>query len=452
MKPESNKVVLGKLGVNKLTPNKYWFAMLAVMSGAVILAIAFLIDAIKLGKKAIFGVKQIVSYVLGSGMILAAGALLIARQRNWVSKITLFKAIRISAGTTEVVAPSSVRSVLISVSGTVILVLVFNFAALWYLDRCSINPSAKTVSQKWEILQNMQAPVEWLVLGDSSCNQGVVPETLESYLGGTTINLCTIAPMTMLNDALMLDAYIEKFGPPLNVLIVHTFDILSVELNYLIFAKVPIPWGISKKYRFSPELISIEDQVKVSLVRHFPLYFDNRSIKESIYNFLRFPSSLFREEYRVHLTQKGYMPIFEPWLKGVEAELKIELERLNQADFLVTDISRVAVDRIITLAEQYSINVYIANSPVYEAFYENPLFQNYFAKIQEWWRDVDKQSDYITYIPSVITFPLNQMQELFHVIHSAAEIYTEKIALKIITVLHNEGVGKINGSVTRNRE
>jgi len=429
--------------VKKPNLNKHWFEMLTATTGVFLLAISLLTEVARLGAATGWGQKQRDLAIWGGSLLLVAGAMLSARRLGWVTRITASEEAHTTASAVdkplykqlprEVIARSSVRSVLVSVIGTVFVVLVVNLAARWYLDHYAVNPSVKTVSQKWEILQNMSAPVEWLILGDSSCNQGVVPEKIESMLGGTAINLCTISPMTLLNDALMLDKYLDKFGPPKNVLIVHSYVILGEELKPLIVAKVPLPWGVSDQYRFSPELLSILEQLEISLARYFPLYFENRELRSILLDGFVSPSSLLRSEYHVDLTAKGYMPMFEPR----PVDLTGILESLQKEDFLVTNISYVAIEHILALADQHGINVYITHGPMYEELYENRLFQERWAKIRAWWSDIDRRSDQVTYIGSVLTFPLNQMQgEVEHVIHSAAEMYTEKLALEIMRIQH----------------
>jgi hypothetical protein len=100
--------------------------------------------------------------------------------------------------TREIMAPSSVHSVLISVLGTFFVVLVVNLAAIGYLNHYTTNRGYWLVRQKWDILQGLEAPVEWLILGDSSGNQGLVPERLREKLGGAAINVCTVGNLTLL--------------------------------------------------------------------------------------------------------------------------------------------------------------------------------------------------------------------------------------------------------------
>ena len=430
--------------MRKLDLNKHWFEILIVVSGALMIAVSFLADAVGLGGQAGFGGKQTVLAVLGSGMLLAAGVILRARRRGWVPKITIFEDTQSSVAniiedkplykqlTCEAVAPSSIRSMLTTVLGTVFVVLVVNFAALWYLDNRVADPWFRLVAQKWDILENMQTPSDWLILGDSSGAQGVVPEILESNVGGSAVNLCTNSFMTLLHDALILDAYTDKFGPPKNVLIVHAHEIVSEELVPVAYAQVPLPWGVSSRYRFSPALLGVEEQVQIAMARYVPLYFRNTELKKAILNSLMSPGNLFRNEVRFDLSPKGYLRMVEPYPEHVEEDAKAQLE-FAATDLVISDASRIAIEHIIALADQHDINVYIVNAPLYEKLYENRLFrERRLAKISEWWSNIDHRSDNIHYIPTISTFPLYQLQEVDHVIDDAAEIYTEELSWEIM--------------------
>ena len=429
--------------MKKLNFNKYWFEILIAVTGILMISTAFLSDLVGLGKGSGFGLKQTVLVVVGGGLILLAGIVLKARQYGWLAKTTLLKeaqngvhppdTVPYKQLTREVLTASSVRSVLTSVLGTIVLVLAINFAALWYLDRYTSNSGLELVEQKWGILQNMEAPVDWLILGDSTGNQGVVPEILESKLGGTAVNLATIVPMTTLDDAMMLDVYIEKFGPPKNIVIVHSYDALFHEMSPLTFAKVPLPWGISSQYRFSPALINVSQQVQISVARHFPLYFENGTLKDIIFDGLKSPETLFTSNKAdLGLTPEGYMPRYEARPQGVEEDTNWHIEAIQEHEFVVTNVNIVAIDHITMLANQHGINVYIFTGPLYEGFYENEVFQERFSEIQAWWSTATGGSEYVHYMTSVSTFPSDQMEEVDHATHAGAEIYTENISLEIM--------------------
>jgi hypothetical protein len=440
--------------VKKVNFSKHWLEIGMAGMGILMVAVAVLSDLVGAGGASGFGFKQLVLVIVGSGLIVLAGVVLKARQVGLLPTFTLLDEAESDVHpadtapykqlTREILIASNVRSVLTSVLGTIVLVLAVNFAAMWYIDRYISNTGLELVEQKWKILQNMEAPVDWLVLGDSTGNQGVVPEILENELGGTALNLCTIVPMTTLDDALMLDVYIDKFGPPKNILIVHSYDAVSTEMSPFIFARVPLPWGVSSRYRFSPALISISQQIQIAVARHFPVYFENGTLKNVIFDGLKSPETLFvSRKVNLGLTSKGYMPRYEPRPEDVEDDKEGHLEGIQSEEFFVTEVNIVAVDHITALAEQHGINVYIVTGPLYEDLYEDRIFQEYFAKVQAWWSEAAGRSEYVHYVTSVSTFPSDEMEEVDHATHLAAEQYTENVSSEIMKLQRNTVVKNV---------
>src|SRR5207253_10129783 len=124
-----------------------------------------------------------------------------------------------------------------------IIVAGINLTLQWSLNRFPINSGHGLVQAKWNLLKRLPAPIDVLVLGDSSGNQGVVPQLLGAALGGTTINACTLADALIVNDAWMLDLYIRRLGPPKRVILVHVYDVWERDISYDVWAQIPLPWG-----------------------------------------------------------------------------------------------------------------------------------------------------------------------------------------------------------------
>ena len=91
-----------------------------------------------------------------------------------------------------------------------------------------------------------------LILGDSSAAQGVDPEFWTNASGESAINLATIGDATVVNDAWMLETYLERFGRPNKVVIVHAYDIWHRELKQNVVVQIPFKfiWN-----RLSPYVI-----------------------------------------------------------------------------------------------------------------------------------------------------------------------------------------------------
>jgi hypothetical protein len=330
----------------------------------------------------------------------------------------------------EITSSPSNRDVLFNVLGPLLIVFVINFIARWYLDHYPINRGYWLVRQKWEILQAMPEPVEWLILGDSTGNQGIIPTKLQNELGGTSVNLCTTGNTALLDDVWMLEEYIEKFGPPRNVIIVHAYNVWPRTTAPVMIAKIPRPWGYWRKFSPVPKF-SIRDYVHIFLSRYMPLYAENTTVIRVLHLGIHSPQNLLRD--RFHLEPDGYMKLAQANPRNVELDSRQQIKSVENRknDFSLSDINQASLDQIVTLSERYHINVFITNGPIYEGLYENKDFQAYFSEIQ---RELDRfaeQSKYVHYLSTPLTFSSNQMENTDHVIHSAAEEYTEMLALEI---------------------
>lgn len=322
--------------------------------------------------------------------------------------------------------------------GTVLLVGVINFAALAYLDRYSPNLGYWLLNTKWQMLLRLEQPVDWLILGDSTGNQGVASGVLRSKLGGTVLNLCTFGNALAVNDAWMLQTYINRFGPPRAVVIVHTYNVWHRETMDEVLARIPLSWGYWN--RLEP---SIESNTKrlmnLFLLRYFPLYSQNESLAMPV----RKPLTVLRGH--PPLSDDGFMHTSKALPEAVKRDTVKHIEFTQKTAFEFSEINRRALDTIQELAERYGFDVYLANGPIYRELYEDRRFQVYFAKVVERlkaWAEESARVHYILREP--VTFAQQEMQNADHLISSAAPIYTEYMAAAIASVrkVNNESRGR----------
>ncbi|GAA6621737.1 hypothetical protein [Scytonema sp. NUACC26] len=334
----------------------------------------------------------------------------------------------------EIIKPVSTRSVLLSLLWIAILVLLANFAAKWYLEKYTTNRGDWLIREKWELLENLKQPVDWLLLGDSSCNQGILPSILNEKLNTTSINLCTIGNMTSLGDAWMLEAYIKKFGPPRNVLIVHVPDVWSRQFQLSLLAKIPLSWGYWQQ--IEPQIaLNLNNQLDLWVQRYLPLY----SANQSLANLLMFPLDSFKLNRSFKLENDGFMIWEKPNPKNVESQKEEQINFVKSNEFNISSDNSLALNRIVTEAEKYNFDVYLANSPLYEVLYENEKFKAYFSQVQKTLNAYANRSEKIHHIQKPMTFPKEQMENADHVVYSAAKVYTNELITEIISIPKNDG-------------
>ena len=332
--------------------------------------------------------------------------------------------------TEEIVGSASRRGVLLSVLGTLLIVFLVNVAASLYLKNYTTNRGYWLIAKKWEMLFGLKRPVDWLILGDSSCNQGVDPDILDKKLGVTSINLCTVGNMLAVNDVWMLNKYIQQFGAPRNVLIVHVYDIWSRDVNPYYLAKVPLDWGYWRQME-PPLNLSFKEMTHLFIGRYVPLYADNLTLSE----LLKSPLMSIKKNSEYRLEENGFMIVSQPQPQLVKKALKasIEFHKQNKPKFSMSN--RQALDRITALAEKHSFDVYIANSPLYEELYENKEFQAYNSQVQKTLNAYVAKSERVhNILQEPMTFSIDQMDNVDHLIYSAAPVYTNGIVAEIMSI------------------
>ncbi len=337
--------------------------------------------------------------------------------------------------TREVIAPSSKGAVLATVLGTLIVVLLVNLVALLYLDRHTANLGYWLVEKKWEILQNLQGPVDWLVLGDSSGNQGIVPAEMTRALGGEAVNLCTIGGVSAIEDTWLLETYLERFPPPRGVLIIHSYDTWCRESEPVFLAHIPLTWGFWN--RLTPPLaLNAAATRDVFLARYVPLYAESETLSYLIGQGLLSPRKLFRERY--HVQPDGYQRFERARPAEVRRDADNHLIFVSGATFALSAENAAALDHLAALAAQHDLDVFLASGPLYEDLFENEAFRRYHGQVGDSLQRAASQHLGLHYLPAVYTFDAGRMASADHVVDAAARTYTRAVAAEIARISLSE--------------
>jgi len=331
----------------------------------------------------------------------------------------------------ESVKPVRQRAVWLNLGGAVALLLAINLAVDGLLTYFTTNRGYFLARRKWELLAALQQPVDWLVLGDSSCNQGVMPEILSDRLGGTALNLCTFGPMLTLDNVWMLEQHIRQVGAPRHVIIVQVYDIWHREIDEeSISLMAQIPDLDTKRSTLEPALsLNQEDRTKLFLHRYVPLY----TASETIEDWMREPLASYRYLQELTLTENGFMPFEETNPGEVRADSQRHQEFVQNERFQVSDINRRSLHHLRHLADTHGIEVYFAASPLYSGLYESPDLRAYYRQMNRWLEDFAATSDRLHLVlQEPVTFEAHQMQNADHVAPAAAAIYTQHLAMEIL--------------------
>lgn len=322
----------------------------------------------------------------------------------------------------ERVPASSPRLLLGIAAQVAVLLALLNFAALVVLEHRTPNRAHFLIREKWEMLARLDAPHRSLILGDSTCNQAVVPAQLEAAVGGHWVNLCTVADLVLLDDAWMLERYIERNGPPQRVLLMHAYDTWPRELDVQALASVPLPWGFWSQHTPSQniELGSLDNLL---LARFAPLYAAHWSLAE----LLRNPSTLLRPPFQ--LDASGFMAGDPSAPDYVHTDAAGYLDRIGASERALSAVNREALQHMVSLAETHGFDLHLANGPVWEELAESPVFRAHYAQVSAELRRITSGSQRTSLLlEGPVPVPIAGLSNADHVTASAARRYTEQLA------------------------
>lgn len=329
----------------------------------------------------------------------------------------------------ETTIPATRGQVLVVLAVALAVVVLLNLLATNLLADHTTNRGYWLVRAKWQLLESLPAPVDWLILGDSSCNQGIMPDLLGQQLGGRALNACTVGDMLAVNDAWMLARHIERLGPPRNVVIVHAYDVWHRDLQALVhqplLAKVPLPWAYWR--RSTPPLpLTGAQERKLWVARHLPLWAENNTLA----SWLRHPQRLWRRN--LSLTQGGFMAHDQANPASVRRDSKAHLAALHPRRFAPSQINRQALEHIRDLADQHGFDVYIAAGPLHDGLWRDSRFRTHFAALMHALDRLASTSPRMhVLLHEPVTFPARSLESADHPVGPAAREYTDKLIAAI---------------------
>ena len=335
----------------------------------------------------------------------------------------------ISYLTEEVIQPVRPRQLWATWLGVLAIILFCNFMVAPRLLVGGRNLAGWIIGHKWRLLLSLEQPVDDLVLGDSSCNQGVNPVILARDLGDQrAVNLCTIGDMLALNDAWMLQTYVERFGAPKRVIIVHVYDIWSRDFDWSRIGSIPV--GLLSLRRLQPGVELKRWQLRSYVEsRYFPLYSSNLSLKARL---RPGDPGLRNAPGPRRVDSLGFLADTVAFPDSVEHDLQGHLRFLKDASFALSPDNERSLARIARLAEEHGFDVYLAAAPVYHKLAEAESFRNYYGEIQQSLAGRAGEGSRMHLVfDQPMTFAADEMQNADHLVRDAADRYTGELARRI---------------------
>jgi len=173
---------------------------------------------------------------------------------------------------------------------TVTIVALANVAALVGMSFVQTNFGYEIVKLKFTLADTIEEPVDWVFVGDSTCNQGISPHRFEELTGQTAINLCMIGNMTVAGDVWVLDRLIQNVGAPRRgVLLSHAYDVWMRDGEGL--EVIMAETDSTLEWRRNRALVPATwaELAQVGVGRHLPLLTRPESVHRLLYSALRAP-------------------------------------------------------------------------------------------------------------------------------------------------------------------
>jgi hypothetical protein len=332
--------------------------------------------------------------------------------------------------TEENVAVASRRKVLVSLLGAAFVFAALNLALRPLLDGHTSNRGYWLIRTKWTMVERLERPVDWLLLGDSACNQGLRPDILAARLGGRVLNTCTLGDMLVVHDAWMLQRHIERVGPPKHVVVSHVYDVwhrrVGRRFRGSLMGRIPRPWGFWNDMR-PPIRASLEDVGLLLVERWVPLYTENRTLA----GWAMDPARAFSTEFA--LDADGYMQVDEAKPDEVRKDVARHLDFLADHPLAFAPDNRLALREIIRLADEHDFDVYLVSSPIARTLAEVPAYRDYAEALLGELREVASESARVHLVlEQPVTFEETEMENADHLTHASAEVYSRRVADAIL--------------------
>jgi hypothetical protein len=323
----------------------------------------------------------------------------------------------------ELIRKSSRREVLNTLLLTTTFLIILNTMGSYLLQAYNPNLGERIIKKKWEMVLNMD-PVETLILGDSSCNQGIKPQLLDSILKTTSANLCTVGGVQLIDDLWMLQVYIERHGPPKRVLIGHVYDVWHRAFDGSAMAL--IPYGLSQVLSSTFEA-SLKEKVRYVLKKMEPSL---HSKNESLAALIRQNEEAIQLSRVGRFDDQGYMKKEVGADKAkVRSDLQGHLSAIKKTDLPVSKQNREALEEIVVLAQTHQFEVYLVSSPLWEGAMKERLFKDRYNEIADFLKEVASRSPAVeTILTDPMLFTDEEMQNIDHVTDGAATKYTVGVA------------------------
>jgi len=335
---------------------------------------------------------------------------------------------------TRIAGPKGWAGIAATVCCVLATLLVLNTAAYYYLQeqpKSAHGPEAVIGARGplsgWHGLIDLKEPVDTLILGDSEAGVNLVTGPIADRLGGNIINLGNNAYSSLLMDAWMLEYYVQKFGPPRNVILLRSCYSYQYSRILEFMAVVPLEWGYWDRLGTVPDWKAGELQ-KLFISKYAVLDSDSDVLTYRLMH----PLDLFAQPY-TKITPLSY------YSKGTM--IASTMKNYNRekwpwefSPFRPSSDSMNALTDMSNLARSLGFQFYIAIGPEWDEAYQDPGRQAKVSGMEKWLTQFTDSQYVHLVLTTPMTFREDQMQNVDHLRPGAERQYTEAALGEIVSI------------------
>lgn len=318
----------------------------------------------------------------------------------------------------EILKDRSLRDLVLGLSLGALLFVGTEVGLHRYLASHPSSVSAWLFDGKWNLLMNLKKGTDWVILGDSSASFGIDRDLFTSSTGESAVNLATVAESLTVNDAWMLATYIERFGPPKQVLLIRSARQWALPINEILATSVPLDYGYWD--RLDPKVpLSTHAKWLYLVNRYAPFYKAPRTVRQ----LLEPPWQGIPDAADI---QEGGFLRFSQRKPGQLFDSVKQLGRqLETRGFEVSPASLAGLVALARLAQTHGFHIYLAMAPVCRLVYLNPRFRQEHRRLAASLTRLVAQSPNLHLLdPEPMLFAVTEMQNADHLLAPASTRYT----------------------------
>ncbi|MCB9832580.1 MAG: hypothetical protein H6807_08895 [Planctomycetes bacterium] len=314
------------------------------------------------------------------------------------------------------------------VLGVLVLLLVVDLLLVALDARLPINRTGHLLRAKWTLLETAapERRVDWLVLGDSSGNQGVDPTRIRELTGLESLNLCTVGACLAVDDAWMLERWLDTRPAPDKVILIHVYDVWRrAEMGNSCLVNLPLDREQIEAARPAIELSSGKRR-KILTFRWLPLLMQHESLSVMLRDPARFAAN------RSHLDELGFDHQDRADPERVRRNMAEHLAENRVTPPELSALNRAALTRIAELCAAREIELVIAFAPILDEMAELPEFRDYLARVAAPLETFAAEHPKVRLVfREPMRFSATELETVDHVVGAAARRYTDELVRQI---------------------